>query len=652
LVVNKQYIKISSEFTPLGINMPESFAQETEHSSTINLSELPILQALVQGTAQAVGEDFFRLLVKNLCLATGAANAFVSEFSEEKTRIRSLAYWMNGQIIDNQEWELEGTPCEEVAQGKLCHYPSNVWKVFPSEPKDVESYLGVPLMDADGNMIGHLAIFDQKAMPEKPQLLYTFKIFASRAAAELNRIYIDHQLRQSEQRFRDLFDEAPIAYLHQDFESRLISANQAACRILGITPQEMPGMVGFSLAPDTPDAQRRIKETFESIGKGTETSGLKLELRRRDNGNPIWVQWWSKPEPSGKYTRSMFLDITEQVILEQEQAKLQEQNLYLQEEIKSTHNFDEIVGRSPALQALLDQVQRVAMTDASVLIQGESGTGKELIARAIHSASNRKNSPLIKVNCAALPSNLIESELFGHEKGAFTGAISKRIGRFELAEGGTLFLDEVGEIPLDIQVKLLRVIQEREFERVGGQIPIKMDVRVITATNRNLLQEVVEKKFREDLFYRLNVFPLTTPPLRDRLEDIPLLVNFLIGKFGPKIGKKIEGINASSMQRLQNYGWPGNIRELENVIERAIILADESVLHIGPNQLPTVAISDMPSKTNDASLNTIAKEHILSVLDQTRWVIEGPNGAAQLLNLKPSTLRYRMQKLGIDKTSQ
>jgi transcriptional regulator with GAF, ATPase, and Fis domain len=295
----------------------------------------------------------------------------------------------------------------------------------------------------------------------------------------------------------------------------------------------------------------------------------------------------------------------------------------------------------------------VAQTDASVLIQGESGTGKELIARAIHAASPRKNRPLIKVNCAALPSSLIESELFGHEKGAFTGAISKRIGRFELAEGGTLFLDEVGEIPLDVQVKLLRVIQEREFERVGGQLPIKMDVRVITATNRNLLAEVAEKNFREDLFYRLNVFPLTTPPLRERLEDIPLLVNFLIAKFAPKIGKKITGVSVKSMQRLQSYRWPGNIRELENVIERAVILADAPILEVEPEQLPAVADNGVKlAQTNDASLDTVAKEHILSVLEQTRWVIEGPNGAAQLLNLKPSTLRYRMEKLGIDKTSR
>ena len=536
-----------------------------------------------------------------------------------------------------------------MLQGSICHYPTEVWKLFPEE-SDVESYLGVPLQDADGKVLGHLAVFDSKPMPEQPQLIYTLKIFAARAAAELTRIQVVTQLRQSEERFRDLFDEAPIAYVHEDLDSRFIRANRAARRIMGITPEQVQGLVGISLAPNTPDAQRRIKEAFASIGRGTDTSGVILELRSKDNGKPIWIQWWSKPDASGEYTRTMFFDITEQVLMEQEQAKLQAQNRYLQEEIKSTHNFEEIVGQSHRLNTLLDQVKRVATTDATVLIQGESGTGKELIARAIHFASKRKNLPLIKVNCAALPSCLVESELFGHEKGAFTGALTKRIGRMELAQGGTLFLDEVGEIPLDVQVKLLRVLQEREFERVGGQTTIKMDVRVIAATNRNLLQEVAEKNFREDLFYRLNVFPLMTPPLRERLEDIPMLVNFLISKYAPKIGKKITGVSGKSMQRLQNYRWPGNIRELENVIERAIILADSTVLEVDVQLLPNLSNSEEKSTEQaDISLNAVTKEHILNVLEQTHWVIEGDKGAAKRLNLKPSTLRYRMQKLAIKK---
>jgi len=285
------------------------------------------------------------------------------------------------------------------------------------------------------------------------------------------------------------------------------------------------------------------------------------------------------------------------------------------------------------------------------LIQGESGTGKELIARAIHSASKRHNNPLIKVNCAALPAGLIESELFGHEKGAFTGAIAKRIGRFELADGGTIFLDEIGEIPLEVQVKLLRVLQEREFERVGGLSPIKVGVRIIAATNRNLLHEVAEKRFREDLFYRLNVFPLTTPPLRERIEDIPLLVYFLIEKFATRIGRRVEGIGAKSLQRLQSYRWPGNIRELENVIERAIILSDEPVIEVDPDLLSASAVT----APNPFTRPTVAA--LKQLKGSTFWPCwSRPTGSlkvavapAQILDLHPSTLRYRMKKLAISK---
>ncbi len=620
----------------------------TEPLRSLDATELAALRAIMEGTAQSTGEEFFRLLVRNLSVATGVSNAFIAEFADTKSRVRSLAFWMNGQLVPNQEWELAGTPCEEVVRGNLCHHPSGVWKQYPKE-EGVESYLGVPLQDPEGNILGHLAIFDSRVMPPEPRLLFTFQIFAARAAAELGRIRAVDQLRESEERFRDLFDEAPIAYVHEDVESRFISANRAAMRILGITPEQVPGMVGMSFVPNTPDAQRRVKQAFESVGRGTDTSGVVLELRRKDNGKPIWIQWWSKPDPSGRYTRTMFVDITDRVLMEQEQARLQAQNLYLREEIKSAHNFDEIVGRSAAIQSVLTNVRRVAATDASVLIRGETGTGKELIARAVHSASKRRDKPLIKINCAALPAGLVESELFGHEKGAFTGAIAKRIGRFELADGGTIFLDEIGEIPLDVQVKLLRVLQEREFDRVGGQPPIKVDVRVLAATNRDLFQAVAEKTFREDLFYRLNVFPLLIPPLRDRAEDLPLLVSFLLDKYMMRIGKRVEGISAKSMQRLRSYRWPGNIRELENVIERAIILADGPVIEIDPEMLPgsTEPVTGPPSPTTGTSLEEVERQHIVAVLKQTNWVIEGANGAAKILDLRPSTLRYRMKKLGV-----
>jgi PAS domain S-box-containing protein len=328
-------------------------------------------------------------------------------------------------------------------------------------------------------------------------------------------------LDASEERFRDLFDEAPIAYVHEGLDSRFIRANRTAMRILGLKPEDVPTTYGKTFAPDTPDAQRRMREAFESIGRGTDTSGVVLEMRRKDNGKPFWIQWWSRPDPSGTYTRTMFLDITDRVLMEQEKARLEAQNIYLQEEIRGQHNFVEIVGNSRPLLAVLRQVDQVAPTDATALIIGETGTGKELIARAIHDRSPRHGHPLVKVNCGAISVGLVESELFGHVKGAFTGALTNRDGRFVLADGGTIFLDEVGELPPDTQVKLLRVLQEQEFEPIGSGKTIKVNVRVIAATNRDLSLMVGEGKFRSDLFYRLNVFPLTMPPLRERKEDVP-----------------------------------------------------------------------------------------------------------------------------------
>ncbi len=470
-------------------------------------------------------------------------------------------------------------------------------------------------------------------------------------------------LAASEERFRDLFDEAPIAYVHEGLDSRFIRANRAALRILGIKPEDVPTTYGKTFAPDTPDAQRRMRDAFESIGRGTDTSGVVLEMRRKDNGQPFWIQWWSRPDPSGSYTRTMFLDITDRILMEQEKARLEAQNIYLQEEILSQHNFAEIVGNSRSLLAVLRQVDQVAPSEATTLIQGETGTGKELIARAIHDRSRRHAHPLVKVNCGAISAGLVESELFGHVKGAFTGALANRSGRFALADGGTIFLDEVGELPPETQVKLLRVLQEQEFEPIGGSKTIKVDVRVIAATNRDLSSMVREGKFRSDLFYRLNVFPVIMPPLRERREDIVLLTMFFLEKFARKLGRPIAHVSEESMARLCAYSWPGNIRELQNVIERAVVLSNGPVLTVegsalfdssranGPANVPargsTPSVSGAKDPGNVPSLEEVERQHIVAVLTQANWRIEGHQGAAKLLNLQPSTLRSRMQKLGI-----
>ncbi len=315
--------------------------------------------------------------------------------------------------------------------------------------------------------------------------------------------------------------------------------------------------------------------------------------------------------------------------------ELEAENIYLQDEIKLTHNFESIISTSESFKKILYKVEQVSSTDAIVLILGESGTGKELLARAIHSLSNRKNKPLIKVNCAALPANLIESELFGHEKGAFTGAYAKKIGRFELANGGTIFLDEIGELPLELQAKLLRVLQENEFERVGGTNPIKVDVRVIAATNRDLELALKQGTFREDLYYRLNVFPIQIPPLRERREDIPVLVNHFVNKHAKKIGKKIESISPKLMKKLIEYDWPGNVRELENVIERAIIICPGNNFKIEDSFLKN---KENGNSGNYQPLDEIERKYIIEILESTNWRVSGPNGAAKILGLVPSTL--------------
>jgi PAS domain S-box-containing protein len=614
--------------------------------------EVSALRAIVEGTARGTGEEFFRTLVRHLAQAIDVGYAFVAEFAEVNTRARTLAYWARDHIRDNVEWDLAGTPCEDVVRGSLCHHPSGVKDKFPhDEPMvalGVESYLGVPLLDGRGNVLGHLATFDERPMPAEPRRLYTFRIFAARAAAELERIRFEQRLRESEQRYRDLYEDAPIAYLSVGVDGRLRTVNRRATEWLGYSAEELIGSPQADYLADTPAGKVRGAEAFRRLLAGEEVAGTELEMRRKD-GHPLWVSLWVKPvrDSAGKVRagRAIWVDITDRVLAEADRARLHQQNLYLQEEIKSDHNFEEIIGQSPALAAVLDHVRRVAPTDASVLICGETGTGKELIARAIHSASKRKDKPLIKINCAALPGGLVESELFGHEKGAFTGAIAKRLGRFELAHGGTIFLDEIAEIPAEAQAKLLRVLQEREFDRVGGTAPIKVDVRVIAATNRDLQEAVRSHKFREDLFYRLNIFPIFLPPLRQRADDIPLLAHFLVNKFMTRIGKRLHQISRATIQRLQAYPWPGNVRELENILERAVILAQGDTIEIGPDFLPPS--TPVAAGQGPLDLATLERNHILTVLEQTSWVIDGPRGAAKVLGLHPNTLRSRLKKLGI-----
>ncbi len=633
---------------------------ESNHQERPTADDVTALRAIVAGTARHTGQEFFQSLVSHLAQAVGTHYAFVAEFAGV-LRARTIAFWARDGIIPNVEFDVIGTPCEDVVRGNLCHYPTGVKEKFPDDKPIVEwrieSYLGVPLRDTQGEHLGHLAVFDDRPMPAEPRRLFTFHIFAARAAAELERLRAEKLLLQSEERFRDLYEEAPSAYVTADRAGLLISVNRRTILLLGRPADELLGSALLDHAADAPTGRERMRHLHQAALEGQELTSVEIELRRQD-GTPLWVTASFKPLHQADGTivgsRSIWLDVTDRVLAEQEKARLHQQNTYLQEEIKAGHNFEEIVGQGPALTAVLESVQRVAPTDSTVLITGETGTGKELIARAIHSSSRRKDRPFIKINCAALPAGLVESELFGHEKGAFTGAIARRVGRFELAHGGTLFLDEIGELPAEAQAKLLRVLQEREFERVGGSTTIKAEVRVLAATNRDLLQAVRDKAFREDLYYRLSVFPIRLPPLRERTEDLPVLVHFLLNRFRARIGRKIDSVSPRTMRCLLAYSWPGNVRELENVLERAVILAPGPVLEIGPDVLPASATPEQPQEAEATQPLTLAereRSHIASVLGQTAGVIDGPRGAARILGLHPNTLRSRMKKLGITRTA-
>ena len=350
------------------------------------------------------------------------------------------------------------------------------------------------------------------------------------------------------------------------------------------------------------------------------------------NGQPVYI--------------FILRDLSEQTRNEAERRKLESLTLYLSEEIRAAHEIDDIIGESTALHQVMASVKQVAQTDATVLISGETGTGKEVIARAIHGASHLSERILVKLNCAAMPANLVESELFGHERGAFTGAVARKAGRFELANGGTLFLDEIGELPLDAQAKLLRILQEGEFERVGGTQTFKVNVRVIAATNRNLAQMAEQEKFRSDLYYRLNVFPIHLPPLRERKDDIVPLVKYFVARCASKFGKPIEIIPERVTRALLQYNWPGNIRELQHVIERAVILSQGPELVLG-DWFQTTPTRPASGSNKLRTLAEMERDYILEILGQTYWRVSGKGGAAELLDLKPTTLESRMKKLGI-----
>jgi len=484
--------------------------------------------------------------------------------------------------------------------------------------------------------------------------------------------------------FDSIFGSVRESLLVLDNHLKIVKANQSFYRNFGVTPAETEGVLIYHLGNRQWDIPR-LKELLENILPQNSTFNdfdvehdfegigrkiMHLNARRVYNkaNQTQLILLAIEDVTEREYYKRHLEDIVEERTAELKVArttaensrylaemaveeikllkeKLEAERAYLTEEIKAEYNHENIIGQSDAINYVFYKIEQIAATDTTVLILGETGTGKELVARAIHGLSQRKNRVLVKMNCAALPANLIESELFGHEKGAFTGAQTRRLGRFEVADEATLFLDEIGELPLELQPKLLQVIQSGEFERLGSSTTMKADVRIIAATNRNLEDEVKKGRFRQDLWYRLNIFPITVPPLRDRMDDIPLLVRFYVDKISKRLGKTIEMIPARLMDSLQNYHWPGNVRELENVLERAVINSS------GP-KLRLVDELKQPRKDQPEASRTLAdieREYILRVLDQVNWKVSGKNSAAEILGLDRSTLRARMKKLHIRK---
>jgi len=628
------------------------------------------LRKILEGTATETGEQFFKALVENLVAALNTHGAWVTEYFPESRRLKALAFWMGGQWLKDWEMVVNGTPCERVIDERcLIHIPDNLLEIYAEDP-DVQavgaaSYMGMPLLDLDGKILGHLAVLDLRPMPPEPRAQALFQIFAARAAAELRRMRAEAQVREREQKLGRLVGSAMDAIIELDQHLKINQVNPAAEKVLGASAMALTGQTfTHFLAPDSREKLARLIIDLDTRPEGQRSLWIGGGLTATVHGGESFQaeatlsRFDVKREP---FYTLVLRNVNDRLQAERKIESLTIEAEYLREELNELIGADEIIGRSDALLRVLDDVKEVAGTDATVLILGETGTGKELVARAIHLASGRRGKPLIKVNCAAIPATLMESEFFGHEQGAFTGATKKRDGRFALAHGGTIFLDEIGELPLDLQAKLLRIIQEGEFEPVGSSQTRKVDVRVIAATNRDLEKLLRAGQFREDLFYRLNVYPIKLPPLRERPDDIGMLATAFARNFARRMGRRLVPLSDDCVRRLQAYNWPGNVRELQNIIERAVITSRDGHLNLDralPESVNAAAaalgpvVADKPTAQHVRTareLEELERSNIIAALKAAEWRVAGEKGAAQLLGVKPTTLSSRMKALNIER---
>ncbi len=613
------------------------------------------IATLVQVRADS-SENFFTSMACQLAQCLEADSTLIGELIDGENReVKTLGVCYEGTILDNFTYDLAGTPSEEIMEQGACSYFGGATQLFPTDPllkrTKVEGLAGTPLRNSQGRVNGVMLAAYRRPLADAKLADMILQLFSTRTAAEIERKRTEEALRQSEERFRVALKHSPIAVYNLDRDLRYTwmynpQLPRPVSEQLGKTAADL-----FSReeAARITEVRRRVLETGV---------GARHEVQVSYGGRKQYLNSTIEPvkDAAGAVIglTGASMDVTAlreaSEALREAKRKLTEEKLYLEQEIDAELGFGEIIGKSKALQTVMEQVGKVAASEATVLLLGETGTGKELVARAIHRLSQRANSSFIKMNCAAIPSGLLESELFGNEKGAFTGAVSKKIGRLELADKGTLFLDEIGEIPLAVQPKLLRVLQDQEFERLGGTQTLKVDFRLIAATNVDLAEAVRENEFRSDLYYRLNVFPIRVPPLRERREDIGMLVEHFVQKFARPMNKSITSIPKKTMDTLMEWEWPGNVRELENFIERSVILTQGSVL-VSPLSEMQASSASAVEKRVDETLEATEREHILRALRESHGQIGGLKGAAMRLGLKRTTLQSKLKHLGINPRS-
>lgn len=627
-------------------------------------------------TTNATGDQFFEALVLGLASAFEVKYAFVGKLSEDNKRVKTIAICADGEIVNGIEYGLQGTPCTNVIGKEICFHKQGVAKIFPGDEllveMGIESYLGVPLWRATGKPLGVLALLGTNPMNKDVFPEDMLKILSSRAAIELERQQTQSELLENQQLLTSAESIGHTGSWRWDIRTTETIWSAGMYILHGTTPEEFELTLESAFSRIHPDDVERLQGVmatgmaeggvFEYEYRIIRLDSQIVRLKSRINyikdatGKPISANGIVRDITQEHKAQTQRENLLTQVT--QLKDELEQERDYLRHELKVNTEFGAIIGDSEPTRKVLSKIEAVAGTDASVLINGQSGVGKELVASAIHEKSNRREGAFIKVNCASIPAELFESEFFGHVKGAFSGAVRDRVGRFQAADGGTLFLDEVGEIPINLQSKLLRVLQEGEFERVGEDISRKVDVRVIAATNRDLELESKEGRFRNDLFFRLNVFPLSVPTLAERRADIIPLAMHFIDKCTRRIGREPYELSRKQAEFLESQPWPGNVRELQHVIERAVILSkgDRLSLELAFNDTKKVSRETAPDEKEagqdyltDTELKEFERQNLIAVLDATNWVISGKEGAAARIGIKPSTLTSRMKSMKINK---